>query len=250
MTIIGLLGKARAGKDLTGKLLRELVPNAQTIALADPIKSIAGKLFSFDEEQLYGKLKEAPDKRYPRTCTKCAGKGKVDTSIYTGNGDAPTPRWENCEACHGEGVVYLTPRWALQYIGTEVARSLYTDVWIDYGIRWANHMLKGEAIRTAPDTFEKGIGMLDCVPLVAFTDVRFINECRKIRENGGVIWRITRPGIEDRLQGQSKTHASEMEQESPEIQQYINTTIANDGTIEDLRLKVAVALAAVLPEQP
>lgn len=244
--IIGLLGKARAGKDLTGKLLKELHPGVETIALADPIKSIGKKLFAFNDLQCYGgKEKEEPDTRYGKECPKCGGKGQVNDAIYCGTGYDPPPRWTACAECRGTGIKFLTPRWAFQYIGTEVARELYPNVWVEYGLRAANELFNGY-MKTAPDHFEVATCDRPRVEIVAFTDVRFINECKLIREAGGAIWRITRPGIEDKLSGASKTHASEMEQTSKEIEQYVNETIANDGSIEQMRGRVADALGKLL----
>ena len=57
--IIGIAGKKFSGKDTLGRYLVEQYEYEQ-IAYADPLKEI-GKLFGFNDEQLYGKKKEDID---------------------------------------------------------------------------------------------------------------------------------------------------------------------------------------------
>lgn len=220
--IIGLLGKARSGKDTVGGIIKRKV-RAETLGLADPIKVIAMRIFDFSYEQCFGKLKEVPDERYPRECKDCAGTGWV---------------WRNvdCETCDGTGTVYLTPRMAMQHIGTEVARSLYKDVWIDYGIRRSKAVLSGELVKASsePDKYAPGHFSNVGIDVVAITDVRFINEAKKIRKAGGMVWRIVRDDKPQELNSKAQTHASEMEMDSPKMEKYVNLTVLNNGSLEDL----------------
>lgn len=68
--IIGLSGKARAGKDTFGNLLIEsfelLGIKAVRVAFADVLKDQISDLFDMTNEQLYGNLKEVEDTRYPK----------------------------------------------------------------------------------------------------------------------------------------------------------------------------------------
>lgn len=237
MTIIGIMGKARAGKDTVGELIKKS-GRAETIALADPIKTICMKIFGFSYQQCYGKLKEVPDKRYPRNCPDCGGCGLCAANMREyGYTDIP------CDGpCGGTGTVFLTPRWAMQYIGTEIARALYKDVWIDYGLRRAGELKSGISIKTGHDTFICGTGELDEIPIVAITDVRFINEAKKITEAGGVVWRVVRPEVAEQLDAKSQAHASEMELESNEIDQYVTEVIDNSLDLTDLEIKVRMLL--------
>lgn len=61
-----------------------------------------------------------------------------------------------------------------------------------------------------------------CSPKVVVTDVRFPNEAGWIRQNGGLLVKVVRPGV-----GAVNTHASETPIECDAI-------IENDSTIEDL----------------
>jgi hypothetical protein len=116
----------------------------------------------------------------------------------------------------------LTPRHALQTLGTNWGRKLYQNVWVDLGIRRAK---------------EAG-------GLIVFSDCRFLNEARAIREAGGQVWRVVRPGAG--LSGAAGLHPSEMEQESPSMDQLVTTVIVNSGSLEDLRAQVSRASAGTI----
>ena len=65
----------------------------------------------------------------------------------------------------------LTAREAMQFIGTDIFRKMYENVWVDTTLRKI---------------------MLENVPLAIITDCRFPNEVNAIKENGGRIIRLTR----------------------------------------------------------
>lgn len=173
--LIGLAGKARAGKDTVAAMI-----GGQRLAFAAPIKAICRDLFHFSHEQLEGQLKEMPDPRYTRP----------------------------------DGT-HLTPRFAMQTLGTDWGRECDPDLWVKFGMMKAANLLRhGQA--------------------VVFSDVRFENEARAIREAGGEVWRIVRPG--EGLHGFAAGHVSE--QTSPELVALCNRTIRNYGTLEDLQGEV------------
>lgn len=64
--------------------------------------------------------------------------------------------------------------------------------------------------------------------LTVVTDVRYPNEAQHIKDLGGTVWRVDRPGLE------SDGHASEQ----PLPQDLIDITIDNTGTLDDLRHEV------------
>lgn len=91
-TIIALSGKAGVGKDeAAGILYREY--DFERIALADPIKEFASKIFGFTQDQLWG------------------------SSEFR---DQVSPRWN------------LTARRVLQVLGTDIVRNLHPEVWLQY----------------------------------------------------------------------------------------------------------------------
>jgi hypothetical protein len=82
--LIGLIGKARSGKDTVGKYI-ETQYNGKCYALADPIKDLSRTLFLFDEEQLYGSKKEIIDERWgitPRQTFQMIGTNIMQFAIY------------------------------------------------------------------------------------------------------------------------------------------------------------------------
>jgi hypothetical protein len=92
----------------------------------------------------------------------------------------------------------------LQALGTEGGRGvLGADVWVN-----------------------AALGVLSATPLAVVTDVRFPNEMHAIRERGGFIVRIERPGVEP-----PNAHISERAWRD----QPVEVTVVNDGTLEQWR---------------
>lgn len=108
----------------------------------------------------------------------------------------------------------LTPRFILQRLGTEVARSIYPDTWVRY-------LMEVEIPRRVPH-----------LGFAVVTDVRFPNEVRAIHDAGGLVFRIDRPS----LGPPADVHASEVEIE----RLMVDRVIVNDGTVEDLHAKLKV----------
>lgn len=102
-----------------------------------------------------------------------------------------------------------TPRWAMQTLGTEWGRQLITeDLWIR---AWRVSLPEGSN--------------------VVIDDCRFPNEEKAIRELGGKIIRINRPGFVHTVAHESEAHELEAD-----------AVIMNDTTIEDLVLKLKSAI--------
>lgn len=102
-----------------------------------------------------------------------------------------------------------------QLLGTEWGRAIHPDLW-----------LKIAESRIA--LFRK----FDS-PGVVISDVRFPNEAAWVKSQGGVVWRILRPGIEP-----VRAHASEALVDSLPYDYVID----NRGTIDDLKPAVKAAL--------
>lgn len=231
--ILGISGVAGSGKDTFAKFLGP--HGACNVALADPLKKIARDIYDFTDEQLWGPSAERnkPDKRYPRehswdglTCACCGA------SRSTSVGEELPP-------------CFLTPRYALQLLGTQWGRECYPDTWAVKCVRTAKELL-GSAL--ARYDAKSGLYHLSGVPdaervkLVTISDVRFKNEMRVIREAGGKILRVRRPGAG--LQGSSGLHASEAEQASIPDDEF-DLVIENDGTLEALQEKASALVRAL-----
>lgn len=129
-------GTRGSGKDAVASLLLRHY-GFERIAFADPMKIFAREIFGFTELQLNGPSAE---------------REKYD------------PRWD------------ITPRHALQTLGTEWGRALHPDLWVRYAMRRAHGIIdRGEAAG------------------VVLTDLRFPNEVDCVRAAGGVVVRVKRP---------------------------------------------------------
>lgn len=222
--IVGILGFAGVGKDaVTDVIVKQ---GAQKLAFADSLKRMVRDLFGFSDEQMWGPMtvKETPDRRYPR-----------ETHVWIKNGGTEVEKnclccgtpWENFGAPKTK--CYLTPRYALQIMGTEGGRHCYSNIWVENGLNDAKAIEAGYH-------YDRGLGIIEEGPYpktAVFTDTRFINEVEAIQRVGGKVFRVKRPGFEK----PRFNHASETEQLSipdDKLQGVIN----NDGTLEDLEKKV------------
>lgn len=245
--IIGLCGQAGAGKDTVADFL---VKNHGfvKVALGDPLKRICKDVFDFSDEQLWGSSSERnkPDMRYVRKRSGSLGSQQCWTEA--GYETRPLP----------EADEYLTPRFALQQLGTEWGRSCHPNVWIDYALRVVDKLLhKSGILRGVHYHYDQMYGL--CVLNVPFelkpagvviSDVRFINEVDAIRKAGGHVWKIERPGAG--LTGAAAQHASEQEQNSVDPRKFASTLNNADGPLEELETLVGKELGAlrfIYPDQ-
>jgi hypothetical protein len=190
--IIGIMGNAGAGKDTIANFLT-IAQDFEKISFADPMKRFCRDIFGFSYGQLWGpkEKKETPD-----------------------------PRWDG-----------LTPRKALQLLGTEWGRHCHPDLWIRHAIRTAQTILNDPSLAYCA---EAGIVQLLDGPHakgVAFADCRFVNEFKAIKDAGGKMVRVYRPGYD------GDTHRSETEQRSLPDDAF-DYVIHNTGTLDDLANKV------------
>lgn len=181
MNLIGFCGLAGSGKDTSADILVKRAGFVK-VALADPMKRACAEWFNWSEETLWGpsENRNAPDDRYLRGMTL----------------DQDTHR-----------PLFLTPRHALQLLGTEFGRNCYSNVWVDYALRAAKTLIEqGVAYHPArgvtTERADKSVGG------VVFSDIRFRNEIEAVRGAGGKIIRLLRG---QGLQGSAALHPSEAE---------------------------------------
>ena len=177
--------------------------NFVEVALGDPIKRICREVFDFTDEQLWGTpdAKNAPDKRYLRSV------------VYKG---PPRPIGKTgflAQEIIPNSDVYLTPRYAMQRLGTEWGRDCYQNVWTNYALKVARGLLKNEfcydpkrgLVTMGGTTIEKRKAKG-----VVISDVRFVNEFDAIRSAGGKLWRIKHP-VNEVPENLREGHPSETE---------------------------------------
>lgn len=126
--------------------------------------------------------------------------------------------------CPEVGVMHqITGREFLQRYGTEAHRDIFDDEF------WVNALLP------------KGVGdpwgwqrNFEGADYAVVTDVRFENEAQRIRDLGGVVWKVVRPDAE--LEGAK--HASELGIPA----KLVDRELLNNTDIENFRREVFVAM--------
>ena len=145
--IIGICGFIGSGKDTVANYLVE-EHNYQRDSFAGALKDAVASVFSWDRQLLEGTTPEAREWRE-----------QVDT-------------WWAERLSMPE----LTPRWVLQYWGTEVCRQgFHDDIWIA--------SLEHRLLQQDSD--------------VVISDVRFPNEVEVIKKAGGKVWWVQRGALPD-----------------------------------------------------
>jgi hypothetical protein len=243
MNLIGILGNAGAGKDSIGGFIVEAT-RGKTLSLAEPMKQFAMQTFGFSHDTLFGpsQSRNFVHKEYATEHTanvvikKLQGQDTLEwlASIF------PEKDPEELHLVHkslvqwGEDLLDqaaleggLSARKTLQTLGTEWGRGYSPDVWVNHAVRRAKAMLQHQG-----------------VSVVAITDCRFLNEAR-VLSGIGHVWRVTRPGYDGSVAGGISGHASERDQQSDEIKQYVSLEVANDGTLSDLRIKTYESLSGL-----
>lgn len=208
--IIGICGLIGSGKDtIAGYLMKQ--HGYQRYSWATPLKDISSMLFDWDREMLEGTTSDLREQRELKDDWWSTKLGKD---------------W--------------SPRYALQYIGTEVMRNgLHPDIWVLAGQRRISNMQK-----------------------VVIPDTRFPNEIKAIREMGGSIWRVSRGPepewfkeltfyknfmkgkvteqevVKFMSENYPKIHASEYSWHG----QIFDQNIDNSGTVQDLIEKIELKI--------
>lgn len=140
--IIGITGLAGSGKDTIGDIITSNLKNWEKVSFASHLKDVTALLFGMDRKMLAG---ETPEDRAKR--------------------EQPDEFWSKKMGKD------FTPRYALQFLGTNLLRNqLHQNIWVD--------------------CLEKKIMNTD--KNIVITDVRFPNEIDMIRSIGGEIWRVER----------------------------------------------------------
>lgn len=225
MIVVGVTGPANSGKSTVTRMMLELTPGATQIALAEPLKEFCCRVYDWPLERLEDQVfKTEPDPRYVRLSKDqiaALGWDNLIDDWHAGRRpeanlhEALGITFEECADWVQTGVVHLTPRFALQRLGTEWGRGCFTDTWINL------------AKRRTRDLQEAGC------PLVVVSDVRFDNEVSVVDK----IIEVTRPGVT------RAAHTSEAGI-SPEL---VWAQVRNDSSLADLRERVADVLAGLMP---
>ena len=235
MSIIALNGYSGSGKDLVGRMIQYYT---------SPCSTSNTRYRTFDqflEHNGGSDLRDFDHHYYTEwEIKKFAGKLKTIASMLTG---IPKHKFEDQEFKK----TFLGPEWStgvedmpfadltqvkmelkmtvrefLQKLGTDGLRDgLHTNVWVN--------ALFADYQCTHADQAPNG---LDCDNWI-ITDCRFPNEAQAVKQHGGIIIRVNRPGVEA-----INAHPSETALDHWKF----DVVIDNDGTVQDLLAKVKTIL--------
>lgn len=214
LKVIGFIGKKGSGKNTTFDLLRQYYPDLKEFSFAGPLKEACSKIFNIPMNYFIDReLKEKEfDKPLVLDKTDIIRIINQEYGYYLSR-EAMDIAWKY------DGTVIKTPRYLLQFIGTDVLRELDFYVHI-------NTLLK-----SLP---KKGI--------IGITDIRFKNEFIALRKH---FKKNFKPIYLERFQDSRDSHSSEIEVEL--IKKYKNLIkIQNTSSIADLEYDVFNILERLL----
>lgn len=193
--LIGVCGLIGSGKDTIAGTLVGI--GWQQYSMARPLKDMTAQLFGWPRDMVEGSTEESRKWREQRDDWWSERLGRE-----------------------------VTPRWALQHIGTEVMRHhLHDEIWVARMERFY-HESGGH---------------------VVISDVRFPNEIEAIRRLGGEIWHVRRPPLptwyRDAALGLEVPGVHITERAWIAISP--NRVIINDKDIDSLRKEVLKAVGSI-----
>ena len=175
--LIGLVGLIGSGKDTVAERL-VTHHGYKRDSFAKSLKDAVSSMFNWDRELLEGNTKESREWR-----------------------EQPDAFWSER---FGKPI---TPRWVLQYFGTEVMRQgMYDAIWVDSVIG----RYKGDK--------------------TVISDTRFQNEIKTIKAHGGIVVLVKREEIPTREEMQKQgIHQSEWDWVGSDFDYTINNTSSLEG---------------------
>lgn len=253
LPVIGLLGQAGSGKDTAGRFLVK-DHRFYSVALADAIKLFCGWMFDWSGDQLWGpsENRTKEDERYPvYLCPACrkpyvhedpgAEKEALLGCVYCGH-VAQRQAW----------AAFLSPRLALQHLGTEWVRSFHSAAHVAFTLRRIKALQAWPVVHADPvarmfpdNVFQEkhGGGGDPRIDGVYVSDVRFRNEVKAIRDAGGRVFRIKRTTTAADAGGIAN-HASEQEQLAIADDE-LDGVIDNNDTQEQLQRTMASVVSTL-----
>ncbi len=229
--IILIAGVAGSGKDTVGNLIANHY-NGICLGQADPMKKFCKDVFEFTEEQLWGEsgLRNAAvefsktDENRERAWKFGSNEVSFRESILQGeevrSSEPLLRRWFENMMREIRSTGKLSPRHALQQLGTEWGRKVNPQMWNEAAIRTCKTLLAGDHTYSRVGGLVKDPGKR--YDYAVITDGRFANEILNVRYQGGVALKIERNGTSS-----VGSHSSELELHS--IPRHFFTRIVNNN---------------------
>lgn len=227
--LIGITGLKGSGKDTVGDIILELAPFERK-SFAGPIKEIAKDLFNWDEEDVNGAFKETIRKAtIPHWETQVLAILRKYVHEFKAVNDRDLIKLFTNEVLVNAGEHYpwitilkswkknltisISPRKFMQFFGTNFARQIDNNIWINQAL----------------DPLS---------PNLVITDVRFNNEGEAIKNKGGKIIKVSRELSSNNIDAHSSEKGLRKD--------LITTTILNDGTKDELKEAVELAMDLII----
>lgn len=204
--VIGISGKAGVGKDTVGKII-------QFLTLDDDVFSKTNRdcIADLEYNAYCASNSKWKIKKYASTLKKI-------TSIILG---CKVNKLEDREFKEKElgkewqVIDYtLSPRILLQRLGTDAARYVHPDIWVN--ALFSKFKKKSKWI---------------------ITDIRFDNEVRAIQERGGIVIRVNRDKSKD-----STEHSNHLSETALDNYEGFDVILNNNDTLEDLIKEIRAIL--------
>ena len=231
MAIIGIFGYAGSGKDTVGSLIQYVLSGNYDVPINEVIENYKNNEWWLEEKSGWEIKKWAGKLKYIATILTGIPISQFEDQEFKKTNLGPEwSTWEPYESDApwiGEGEkeeIPMTVRDLLQKLGTDAMREgLHRNVWVnalmaDYTptqVQWSDGPVGG---------YEDGP-----MPNWIITDTRFPNEANAIKNKGGIVVKVERPGIVP-----INSHPSETALETYNFDYIIH----NDGSINDLENKV------------
>lgn len=181
----GLLDLTAQNELFYGWAAQKMWPHIKLYSFADALKEICVSLFGLTHEQAYGTYKNSVTKLLWEKMPGVITPDKAVELAYTLSGERARfavmkdTEKEDIEKLSklfdGVAIVHkpgrMTAREVLQFVGTEIFRRMYEPVWT-------------ELLMNTIKLEEPGIAVI--------ADCRFDNEAQAVKDNGGIVIRLTR----------------------------------------------------------
>lgn len=209
MKVIGLHGKKRRGKDTVAAMLGDLLGgDYKLISPADNLKMLLCESLGIPYDDL------------PRQAVQIMDDCKENWTLHV-----TTPSVDGDGFPRLQQVAHISGRQFQQFTGDGARKVFGADFWIDQVLPPSSFYNSEDQARLA----RKHNMQPDATLMIP--SVRYENEAQRTREYGGPVIEVVRPGLPD-------NDSFVSEQRLPD--HLIDYTIINDGTLDELREKVAL----------